>query len=576
MNMASKQTDEQLDRGALAALYEETFRNFEEGSIIEGRVVAISKDKVVVDIGYKSEGIIPADQFSGEELQGLKVNDRLQVYIEEREDADGNLILSKEKADKMKVWEDLEKSYKDEKVVEGRILSRIKGGMMVDIGVKAFLPGSQIDLHPVRDLDGLVGKSFPLKIIKINHRRGNVVVSRRVLLEESRDRKRQTTLSSLKEGQLSQGTVKNITDYGAFIDLGGIDGLLHITDMSWGRVGHPSEMFVIGDKVEVMILKYDRESGRISLGVKQKSSDPWTSVATKYPVGSRIRGRVVSLTDYGAFIELEPGVEGLVHVSEMSWTHEVRHPSRLVSVGDQIEAAVLNVDANSRKISLGMKQTAPNPWDMVETKYPSGTRIEGKVKSLTDFGAFIGLEEGIDGLIHISDMSWTRHIKHPSELFKKGQKIEAVVLRIDKDKERLSLGYKQLTRDPWEEEIPQRYKVGTTAPGKVTKIADFGVFVELEGGVEGLIHISETGLEPQARLEDKFKINDTVSAKIIKTDREERKIALSLREQQLDAERKQVDEFHATQGAVDQSLGRTAQKTKKRPDAESGDPDVPS
>ena len=576
MNMASKQTEEQLDRGALAALYEETFRNFEEGSIIEGRVVAISKDKVVVDIGYKSEGIIPADQFSGEELQALKISDRLQVYIEEREDADGNLILSKEKADKMKVWEDLEKSYKDEKVVEGRILSRIKGGMMVDIGVKAFLPGSQIDLHPVRDLDGLVGKSFPLKIIKINHRRGNVVVSRRVLLEESRDRKRQTTLSSLKEGQLSQGTVKNITDYGAFIDLGGIDGLLHITDMSWGRVGHPSEMFVIGDKVEVMILKYDRESGRISLGVKQKSSDPWTSVATKYPVGSRIRGRVVSLTDYGAFIELEPGVEGLVHVSEMSWTHEVRHPSRLVSVGDQIEAAVLNVDANSRKISLGMKQTAPNPWDMVETKYPSGTRIEGKVKSLTDFGAFIGLEEGIDGLIHISDMSWTRHIKHPSELFKKGQKIEAVVLRIDKDKERLSLGYKQLTRDPWEEEIPQRYKVGTTAPGKVTKIADFGVFVELEGGVEGLIHISETGLEPQARLEDKFKINDTVSAKIIKTDREERKIALSLREQQLDAERKQVDEFHATQGAVDQSLGRTAQKTKKRPDAESGDPDVPS
>ncbi|MGH7167576.1 MAG: 30S ribosomal protein S1, partial [Nitrospiraceae bacterium] len=398
----------------------------------------------------------------------------------------------------------------------------------------------------------------------------------RVLLEESRDRKRQTTLSSLKEGQLSQGTVKNITDYGAFIDLGGIDGLLHITDMSWGRVGHPSEMFVIGDKVEVMVLKYDRESGRISLGVKQKSSDPWTNVATKYPVGSRVRGRVVSLTDYGAFVELEPGVEGLVHVSEMSWTHEVRHPSRLVSVGDQIEAAVLNVDANSRKISLGMKQTAPNPWDMVETKYPSGTRIEGKVKSLTDFGAFIGLEEGIDGLIHISDMSWTRHIKHPSELFKKGQKIEAVVLRIDKDKERLSLGYKQLTRDPWEEEIPQRYKVGTTALGRVTKLTDFGVFVELEGGVEGLIHISETGLEPQARLEDKFKLNDTVSAKIIKTDREERKIALSLREQQLDAERKQVDEFHATQGAVDQSLGRTAQKTKQRPDAESGDPDATS
>ena len=569
MNMPSKQSEEQLDRGTLAALYEETFRNFEEGSIVEGRVVAFSKDKVVVDIGYKSEGSIPTDQFSSEELQALKVNDRLQVYIEEREDAEGNLILSKEKADKMKVWEELEKSYKEEKVVEGRILSRIKGGMMVDIGVKAFLPGSQIDLHPVRDLDSLVGRSFPLKIIKINHRRGNVVVSRRVLLEESRDKKRQTTLSSLKEGQTIQGTVKNITDYGAFIDLGGIDGLLHITDMSWGRVGHPSELFVVGDKVEVVVLKYDRETGRISLGLKQKTTDPWTNVAARYPVTSRVRGKVVSLTDYGAFVELEPGIEGLVHVSEMSWTHEVRHPSRVVSVGDQVEAAVLNVDPGSRKISLGMKQTAPNPWDMVETKYPSGTRIEGKVKSLTDFGAFIGLDEGIDGLIHISDMSWTRHIKHPTELFKKGQKVEAVVLRIDKEKERLSLGYKQLTRDPWEDEIPQRYKLGETTVGKVTKITDFGVFVEIEGGVEGLVHVSESGLEPPARLEEKFKVQDTLTMKIIKVDREERKIALSLREHRLDAERKQVDEFHATQGAVDESLGRAAKNNKKKgPDSE--------
>ncbi len=568
MEKGSNQAEEQLDRGALEALYEETFRNFEEGTIIDGRIVTISKEKVVVDIGYKSEGIIPADQFSGEELQNLKVDDRLQVYIEEREDAEGNLILSKEKADKMKVWEELEKAYKDEKVVDGRIVSRIKGGMMVDIGVKAFLPGSQIDLHPVRDLDSLVGKTFPVKIIKINHRRGNVVVSRRVLLEETRDRKRQTTLATLKEGQLIQGTVKNITEYGAFIDLGGIDGLLHITDMSWGRVGHPSDLFVIGDKVEVMVLKYDRETGRISLGVKQKSSDPWTNVATKYPVGSRVQGKVVSLTDYGAFVELEPGVEGLVHVSEMSWTHEVRHPSRLVSVGDQIEAAVLNVDPNNRKISLGMKQTAPNPWDMVEAKYPVGTRIEGKVKSLTDFGAFVGLDEGIDGLIHISDMSWTKHIKHPSELFKKGQKVDAVVLRIDKEKERLSLGYKQLTRDPWEDEIPQRYRVGDGTTGKVTKITDFGVFVELEGGVEGLIHISEAGLESHARLEDKFKLDDSVSAKIIKVDTDERKIALSLREHVLESERKQMDEFHANQGGLDQTLGRTAKKTKKRADNE--------
>ncbi|MBW8064262.1 MAG: 30S ribosomal protein S1 [Nitrospira sp.] len=563
MNIGSNQTDEQLDRGALAALYEETFRNIDEGTIIEGQVVALSKDRVVVDIGYKSEGIILADQFSNEELQALKLGDKLKVYIEEREDAEGNLVLSKEKADKMKVWEELDKAFKEEKTVEGRILSRIKGGMMVDIGVKAFLPGSQIDLHPVRDLDGLVGKSFPLKIIKINQRRGNVVVSRRVLLEESRDKKRQTTLSTLKEGQLIQGTVKNLTDYGAFIDLGGIDGLLHITDMSWGRVNHPSELFMVGDKVEVMVLKYDRDSGRISLGLKQKSSDPWTHVATKYPVNSRIRGRVVSLTDYGAFVELEPGVEGLVHVSEMSWSHDVRYPSRLVSVGDQVEAAVLNVDPASRKISLGMKQVAPNPWDTVAEKHQIGSRIEGRVKSLTDFGAFIGLDEGIDGLIHISDMSWTKHIKHPAELFKKGQKVEAVVLRIDKEKERLSLGYKQLTRDPWEEEIPNRYKPGTEVTGKAIKITDFGVFVELEGGVEGLIHISEAGLGPQARLEEKFKVQAEITAKILKVDREERKIALSLREQQLDSERKQIDAYQAAQGEVDQSLGRSAKKTEK-------------
>jgi small subunit ribosomal protein S1 len=383
-------------------------------------------------------------------------------------------------------------------------------------------------------------------------------------LEETRDSKRKTTLSTLKEGQLIQGVVKNITDYGAFIDLGGIDGLLHITDMSWGRVGHPSEMFNIGDKVEVNVLKYDRETGRISLGLKQKSADPWTGVASKYAVGTRVRGRVVSLTDYGAFIELEPGVEGLVHVSVMSWTHEVRHPSRVVSIGDQVEAAVLNVDPASRKISLGMKQTAPNPWDMVEGKYAIGTHIEGKVKSLTDFGAFVGLEEGIDGLIHISDMSWTKHIKHPSELFKKGQKVEAVVLRIDKEKERLSLGYKQLKGDPWDDEIPSRYAVGDVAVGKVSKVADFGIFVELDGGVEGLIHISEAGLDPQAKLEEKFKLQEEVTAKIIKVDREERKIALSLRDHQMDSDRRTVDEYHAAQGALDQSLGRAAKQTRKR------------
>jgi small subunit ribosomal protein S1 len=551
------------DKAEMAAMYEQTFQNFEEGSVIEGTVVTVKKDKVIVDIGYKSEGIIAAEEFSPQELAALAPGTRIPVYIEEREDSEGNLILSKEKADKMKVWEDLERIFKEEAIVDGRILSRIKGGMMVDIGVKAFLPGSQIDLHPVRDPEQLIGKTYPMKIIKINHRRGNVVVSRRLLLEESRDQRRQRTLSNLTEGQLVTGTVKNITEYGAFVDLGGIDGLLHITDMSWGRIGHPSELFMVGDRVEVMVLRYDRESGRVSLGLKQKSSDPWTGVAAKYPVGTRIKGRVVSLTDYGAFIELEPGVEGLVHVSEMSWTHEVRHPSKIVSVSDQVEAQVLSVDEGARKISLGMKQAAPNPWDLVEKKYPAGTKIEGVVKSLTDFGAFIGLDEGVDGLIHISDMSWTKHVKHPSEIFKKGQKVEAIVLRIDKEKERLSLGHKQLAPDPWEREIPGKHQVGNTTRGKVTKITDFGIFVELEGGVEGLIHISETGLEPNTRLDEKFKVAAEIEAKIIKVDKEERKIALSLREHRRDSERQQMQDYHATQGPVDQSLGRAARKRKQ-------------
>ena len=551
------------DKAAMASMYEETFQNFEEGSVIEGTVVSIKKDKIVVDIGYKSEGLISTEEFSAQELAELVPGARLPVYIEEREDSEGNLLLSKEKADKMKVWVDLERIFNEEAIVEGKIISRIKGGMMVDIGVKAFLPGSQIDLHPIRDPEQLIGKSFPMKIIKINQRRGNVVVSRRLLLEESRDQRRQRTLANLTEGQLVHGTVKNITDYGAFVDLGGIDGLLHITDMSWGRIGHPSEIFMVGDRVEVMVLKYDRETGRVSLGLKQKGADPWTGVAAKYPAGTRINGRVVSLTDYGAFIELEPGVEGLVHISEMTWSHEVRHPSKIVSVSAQVDAQVLNVDEGARKISLGMKQVAPNPWDLVETKYPIGTKIEGKVKSLTDFGAFVGLDEGVDGLIHISDMSWTKHVKHPSEIFKKGQKVDAVVLKIDKEKERLSLGFKQLTSDPWEQDIPAKHQVGNATRGKITKLTDFGVFVEIDGGVEGLIHVSETGLDSATRMEDRFKVGEDIDAKIIKVDRDERKIALSLREHHRDSDRQQMQDFHDTQGKVDQSLGRAARKNKK-------------
>jgi len=548
-------TDEELDRETLEALYEETFKNFEEGTITEGRVVAIQKDRVVVDIGYKSEGRIPMSQFLPDELDKLTVGDVIQVYVEQREDAEGNLILSKEKADKMKVWEELEVAHHEEKEVEGKIVARIKGGMMVDIGVKAFLPGSQIDLTPVRDLDGLVGSVFSFRIIKINHRRGNIVISRRVLLQETRDRRRQSTLATLAEGQLIQGTVKNITDYGAFLDLGGIDGLLHITDMSWGRVGHPSDIFSVGDRAEVLVLKYARETGRISLGLKQRTADPWMDIASKYPQASRVHGKVVSLTDYGAFVELEPGVEGLVHVSEMSWTHDVRHPSRVVSVGDRIEAQVLNVDQQGRKISLGMKQTVPNPWDLIQSRYPVGTQIEGKVKSVTDFGAFVGLDEGIDGLIHISDMSWTKHIKHPSELFKKGQRVGAVILCIDKEKERLSLGYRQLTPDPWESEIPAKYQVGTEVNGVVSKITDFGVFVRLED-VEGLVHVSEIGVDGSERLGELFHVDQPVTVRIVKVDCDERKIALRATGGLQESGYQDSAETVRPQGEIDQSLGR--------------------
>ncbi|MBI3804739.1 MAG: 30S ribosomal protein S1 [Nitrospirae bacterium] len=564
------ENDEMMDsqksqeRTELEALYAETFKNLQEGSVVEGTILSIQEDGIMVDIGYKSEGMVNKQEFSPEELSKLQAGQTILIYLEEREDAEGNIILSKEKADRMKIWKEIEDVHQKDAVIEGKVISRIKGGMIVDIGVKAFLPGSQIDLRPVRDLDQLIGKTFPMKIIKMNHRRGNIVVSRRVLLEESRDKKRQTTLAGLQEGQVVEGQVKNITEYGAFIDLGGIDGLLHITDMSWGRVGHPSELFMVGDKVSVVVLKYDKETGRVSLGYKQKMPDPWTHVDEKYSVGTRVNGKVVSLTDYGAFVELEPGVEGLVHISEMSWAHEAKHPSKIVSVGDRVNAVILNVDRKGRKISLGMKQVEPNPWDRAEQRYTSGTRITGKVRSITDFGIFVGLEEGIDGLIHISDISWTRHVKHPSEVFKKGQQIEAVVLKVDREKERISLGFKQLSSDPWETEIPQKYRVGTGVRGKVTKITDFGVFVELEENVEGLIHISESGVEAPARVEDVYHIGNEVDAKIIRIDSAERKIALSVREHRRETDKEALDQYHSSQGKLDQSLGAVASKITRR------------
>ncbi|MFI5303402.1 MAG: 30S ribosomal protein S1 [Nitrospiria bacterium] len=546
----------------MEALYAESFKNLEEGSIVEGVILSVDREGVLVDIGYKSEGRIPAAEFTKEDLEKIKVKDPILVYLEQREDAEGNILLSKEKADKMKVWKDLEKANERGDIIDGKIISRIKGGMIVDIGIKAFLPGSQIDLRPIRDLDQLVGKSFPMKIIKMNQKRGNIVVSRRVLLEETRDKKRQSTLSNLTEGMIVPGVVKNITEYGAFIDLGGIDGLLHITDMSWGRVNHPSELFMVGDKIEVMILKYDKETGRVSLGYKQKSSDPWAEVESKYAVGSRIKGKVASLTDYGAFVELETGIEGLVHISEMTWSHEIRHPSKLVAVGDKIEAVVLSLDKKGRKISLGMKQIEQNPWDVIEKKYPAGTRVEGKVRSITDFGVFVGISDGIDGLIHISDLSWTKHIKHPSEIFKKGQKVDAVVIKIDREKERLSLGFKQLTSDPWEKEIPEKFKVGSLVTGKISKITEFGIFVELAEEVEGLIHVSELALAGGQKIEDVFKIGSEVTAKVVKIDTAERKIGLSIKEFKRDSENSEYHNYMSSQSEEKRTLGSELNRKK--------------
>jgi len=558
--------NEEVEEGQdeMARLYEESFKSVEEGTVVRGRVIQVRQDGIVVDVGYKSEGIVPIDEVQPAELANIKPGDEIEVYLEEREDSEGNLILSKEKADKIKIWEHIEDACNKEMTVRGKVVARIKGGMTVDInGVKGFLPGSQVDLRPVRNLDSLIGQTFELKVLKVNQRRGNIVLSRRALLEEVRDKKKAETLSTLQEGAVIEGIVKNITEYGAFIDLGGIDGLLHITDMSWGRVSHPSELFMVSDKVNVMVLKYDRENEKVSLGLKQLSSDPWSEADKKYPVGSRVRGKVVSLTDYGAFVELQEGIEGLVHVSEMSWTQKVRHPSKVVAMGDIIDAVVLSIDKSNKRISLGMKQIEPNPWDVIAEKYPVGSRIEGKVRNLTDFGAFVGLDEGIDGLIHISDISWTKHLKHPSEVLKKGQKVEAMVLSVDKDKERLSLGLKQLAQDPWDGDIPSRYRVGDNVSCRVIKITDFGVFVELEDGVEGLIHISEIDKDAHTRVEDLLKLDDTVTAKIIKVDTADRKIGLSIRAFKKEQDKSSQDTYKESEDKFDSSLGARLKEAEK-------------
>jgi len=517
------------EEDSFSKLYEDSLKPIQEGEVIKGEIVQIDKEYVLVDIGYKSEGQIRINEFIDPEGNlTANVGDRVEVLLERRESDDGTIILSKEKAAKIKIWDDIKDIYENDGTIKGTVISRIKGGFAVDIGLQAFLPGSQVDLRPVRDMDALVGAEHEFKIVKYNKRRGNIVLSRRAILEAERMIQRQETFKHLEEGASLTGTVKNITDYGLFIDLGGIDGLVHITDMSWGRVGHPAEMHQVGDEISVKILNFDRERERVSLGIKQLTPDPWTEAEEKYTIGTKIQGRVVSLTDYGAFIEVEEGVEGLIHVSEMSWTRKIRHPSQVLNVGDNVDSMVLNIDVAKKRISLGMKQVEPNPWDIIEEKYPVGTTIEGKIKNLTDFGIFIGIDEGIDGLVHISDISWTRRIKHPSEVYKKGQEIQAVVLNIDKDSERFSLGIKQLTSDPWDE-IPQKYKPGTRVTGTVTNVTDFGLFLELEEGIEGLIHISEIAKDKRGNPMGRFQIDDVIQAKVLNVSREDKKIGLSIR-----------------------------------------------
>ncbi len=527
----------------LMDMYEESFKRFAEGEVVTGRIISVDKDYVLVDIGYKSEGQIRINEFKDEKGEiHVNMGDDVEVMVEFWDEDEERVVLSKEKAVKVKVWEEIKKTYDEDGTVEGVILTRVKGGFSVDIGVQAFLPGSQADLRPIRNLDDLVGKKLEFKMLKYNRKRSNIVLSRRAILEQEREAKRASTLEAIHEDKVVEGVVKNITEYGVFVDLGGVDGLLHITDISWGRVKHPSELFSVGDKITVKILSLDMERERVSLGMKQLVEDPWLAAAEKYSLSSRITGKVVSLTDYGAFVELEEGIEGLIHVSEMSWTRKIRHPSKVVSIGDMVDAVVLDIKPENRRISLGMKQVVPNPWDVISEKYPTGTTIEGKIKNITDFGLFIGIDEGIDGLVHISDISWTKRIKHPSEIYKKGDVIQAIVLDIEKENERFSLGIKQLQTDPWKT-VAERYVVGKEIAGTITNITDFGIFVELEEGIEGLVHVSEISKEKIKTPVGKFNVGDVITARVMNINSEERRIGLSVKRLEVDDKEGLLSEY---------------------------------
>ena len=544
------------DERSFMEMFEESLKSIQEGKIVSGQIVQIDSEFVLVDIGYKSEGQIRRNEFMN--LEGnftAKVGDTVEVLLVRKEDKDGNIILSKEKAARVKIWDDIEKAYKDNDTIKGKIISRVKGGLSVDVGLQAFLPGSQADLRPVKDLDILVGVEHDFKIIKYERRQGNIVLSRRAVLEVERATLREKVLENLEEGVVIEGAVTNITDYGLFIDLGGIDGLVHVTNIAWSKTGHPSELYQIGDNITVKVLSFDREKERVSLGIKQLTGDPWTGIEEKYPVEAKVSGRIATLKKYGAFVELEEGVEGLVHISEMSWTRKVMHPSELFHVGDTVEAMVLSMDVAKKRISLSVKQLELNPWDVITEEYPIGAIIEGKIKNITDFGVFVGIDKGIDGLVHISDISWTKQIKHPSELYKKGDDVRAVILRIDKENEHFSLGIKHLTPDPWNE-IPEKYKPGTRVAGKVTNITDFGLFVELEEGIEGLIHVSQLPKTQQGAKDLKdFQVGDEIDAEVVNVSQKDKRIGLSIRKLQESPEKKVYTNYVNNQEQATSSLG---------------------
>ncbi|HXV76297.1 MAG TPA: 30S ribosomal protein S1 [Candidatus Polarisedimenticolaceae bacterium] len=568
------------DFGQALADFESGAKTIKEGEVVRGRVLKLLEKEVIVDIGYKSEGVIDLEEFRGVDGQiHVAPGDRVDVLLEKTEDSDGYVVLSKEKAERLKVWDSVEKAYETGEPLMGRVLDRIKGGLKVDIGLPAFLPGSLVDVRPIRNLESLIGHEYRMRVIKVNKRRGNIVLSRKAVLEIENAEKKEKTLADLEEGKILRGVVKNLTEYGAFIDLGGIDGLLHITDISWGRINHPSEKFQIGDELDVIVLKFDRERERVSLGFKQLQDDPWENAPDKYPPHSRIRGKVVSLTDYGAFVEVEEGIEGLIHVSEMSWTKRVKHPSKMLNVGDWVECVVLEIDQEGRRLSLGLKQTEPNPWDLISSKYRIGDKITGTVRNITDFGAFIEVEEGIDGLVHISDLSWTQRVKHPGEVLEKGAEVEAVILKIDSDNQRLSLGIKQLQPNVLEEFV-QTHGTGDVLTGKIVRLTEFGAFVELFEGVEGLVHVSELANERIERPEDKFSVGQDVRVKIIKMDPVEKKIGLSIRAALNEPDSAAVEAYFNNQGdgsatlgdLMDPSMFRQKQGTDdERPEADTPD-----